>query len=254
MLDWLAAHRPRLALVTLREIQTDGPTAALLRTCILRRRLPQQTRNARQRAAFDARSDTGRRAMAGLTAHRRKRLRQHVRQVEAIGRLTYEQATQADVGWKGRASSAFLNHAGKTQFARAIVHGLSDGRIRLVSLRLDGRPIAISIILRAGSRAYFWKIAYDEAHAAQSPGVLLVFRFMQAQAEDPTIALTDSCAVANHRMIETLWPERIHFADVVFAPSPARAHAFRAILALANARRGARTLAASLVRKLRRTS
>jgi CelD/BcsL family acetyltransferase involved in cellulose biosynthesis len=268
MLDWLAAQRPWVAMLTLRELQTEGPTAGLLQARIAERRLPFQIRNIRTRAAFDARTELGRQATAGLSAHRRKRLRQHMRHLESLGELTYEQAIEADEvmrvleeflaleasGWKGRAGSAFLNHAGKARFMRTVAAALNNGGMRLDALRLDGRAIAIGLILRAGSRAYFWKIAYDEAHAAHSPGVQLVFRIMRAQADDPSISLTDSCAVSNHRMIETIWPGRIRFGDVALAPSPGRAHAFRAILALADARRSLRTLAASLLQKLRRSS
>ena len=49
----------------------------------------------------------------------------------------------------------------------------------LDALTVDGRPVAMGIVLRSRDRAFFWKIAYDEAFAAQSPGVQLALETTQ---------------------------------------------------------------------------
>jgi Acetyltransferase (GNAT) domain len=42
----------------------------------------------------------------------------------------------------------------------------------------------MGIVLRSRDRAFFWKIAYDEAFAAQSPGVQLALETTQIQQAD----------------------------------------------------------------------
>ena len=49
-----------------------------------------------------------------------------------------------------------------------------DGKAAIVRLALAGHTIAALIVLRSGDTAWCWKIAYDERHARNSPGVQLV--------------------------------------------------------------------------------
>ena len=72
-----------------------------------------------------------------------------------------------------------------------------------------GRAIAAAIILRSGRSAWFWKIAYDEAFAHFSPGVLLSVALTEALVEDACVARADSCATADHPMIDHIWRERL---------------------------------------------
>jgi hypothetical protein len=37
-----------------------------------------------------------------------------------------------------------------------------EGKCRIDALTVDGRPVAMGIVLRSRDRAFFWKIAYDE--------------------------------------------------------------------------------------------
>jgi hypothetical protein len=67
--------------------------------------------------------------------------------------------------------------------------------------------------LRSGDTAWFWKIAYDEAFAPYSPGVVLTLAVTEDLIEDETLHRTDSCATANHPMINHIWRERLELAD-----------------------------------------
>ena len=64
------------------------------------------------------------------------------------------------------------------------------------------------VVLRSGSGAWFWKIAYDEDFAKYSPGKLLVAELTEWHLDDANIARSDSCAVPDHPMINRLWPGR----------------------------------------------
>ncbi len=126
-------------------------------------------------------------------------------------------------GWKGRRRTDFLSSAGDSAFLRTMSRRLAaEGRCRIDWLAVDGEPIAMAFLLKSGDRAYFWKTAYDEAYAQFSPGVQLVLELIERQLADPTIGATDSCAIANHPMIDRLWPDRLDMVEVMVATEPGR--------------------------------
>src|SRR5690606_19789050 len=55
---------------------------------------------------------------------------------------------------------------------------------------------------------FTYKIAFDETYKKYSPGILLQLHITQRQLEGTAGAWLDSCAVANHPMINRLWKER----------------------------------------------
>ncbi len=121
-------------------------------------------------------------------------------------------------GWKGAKGTALLQDSGLAAFARTMTRLMArQGKCRVDSLELDGRAVAMAIVLRSGDRAYFWKTAYDETLASRSPGKQLALALTERLAADPTVALTDSCAVQDHPMIDRLWPDRMVVGDVLIA-------------------------------------
>jgi hypothetical protein len=68
---------------------------------------------------------------------------------------------------------------------------------------------------------------------------------------DTTIARVDSCATADHPMIDHMWLERLALADRLIAVRPARM-AFAAACYLETLRRDAHDMAKSLRDRLRR--
>lgn len=126
-------------------------------------------------------------------------------------------------GWKGRRGTDFLSSAGDAAFLRTMSRRLApEGRCRIDWLAIDGEPIAMAFLLKSGDRAYFWKTAYDEAYAQFSPGVQLVLELIERQLADPTVAATDSCAIARHPMIDRMWPDRLDMVEVMVATESSR--------------------------------
>src|SRR5262249_10566175 len=70
-----------------------------------------------------------------------------------------------------------------------------------------------AITLSSGDRAWTWKIAYDEAYARFSPGVQLMLEVTETLLADNSVAQVDSCATADHPMIDHLWRERLALSD-----------------------------------------
>jgi len=125
-------------------------------------------------------------------------------------------------GWKGARRTALIDAPARAAFAREMAAGFrQDGRLRIHELALDGAAVASGIELRAGRRAFFWKIAYDEALAAFSPGVLLTRALSRRLAEEGEVDLIDSCAAPDHPMIDRVWPGRLEFSDFAFVLGPA---------------------------------
>lgn len=56
--------------------------------------------------------------------------------------------------------------------------------------------------------AYSFKIAYDEALARFSPGVMIEIENLKRFLTDSQAEWMDSCANENHPMINSLWMER----------------------------------------------
>ncbi len=134
-------------------------------------------------------------------------------------------------GWKGRRGTALLSSVGDATFTRVMTRLMARrGQCRIDCLTLNDRPVAMAIMIASAGRCYFWKTAYDESFAAYSPGALLARMLIERQLAEPGIDLTDSCAIADHPMIDRIWPDRQTMADFEICCAPPRARAFDAAI------------------------
>jgi hypothetical protein len=78
----------------------------------------------------------------------------------------------------------------------------------MLGLFLNGEPIALKVNLLSGRGSFGFKIAYDEQYARFSPGVQLELENVRVFHEETDLDWMDSCAVANHFMINRLWKHR----------------------------------------------
>jgi CelD/BcsL family acetyltransferase involved in cellulose biosynthesis len=180
------------------------------------------------------------------SARKEKELRRQLRRLGEIGQVSFSHARQPQAvrqaveyflaleasGWKAAAGTALLQQPGAAAFVRAMTRRLaSESRCEVHMLCLDERPIAAGIVLKSGSKAFFWKIAYDEDFARFSPGVQLTVALTGAQLADGSVSCTDSCAVANHPMIDHLWRDRLPVADILVATGGEDSIATRLLIA-----------------------
>lgn len=151
-------------------------------------------------------------------------------------------------GWKGARRTALDCAPARGSFAREVARLMGErGTLRIDSLDVDGRAVAMGIILDAGGWSYFWKTAYDETLAALSPGVRFVQEFTERQLAGEPKVLIDSCATPNHPMIDRLWPDRIAITDVGIFLLPSR-FLCCAVFTIEALRRTLRRTAKTLVR------
>lgn len=140
-------------------------------------------------------------------------------------------------GWKGKAGTAMGGEAASTQFFRQAAGAAHrTGDVQMFRLRLGARTIAAAVNFAGAGVVYAFKVAYDEAFARYSPGVMLEIEMMKALEGTSGLSFVDSCAKAEHPMIERLWRERrkISALNVSRRDAPSKA-LFRLLAALEGA-------------------
>jgi CelD/BcsL family acetyltransferase involved in cellulose biosynthesis len=226
MAGWLAKERPAIVALGLPNVEVNGKLAQALRGISTKRALRLAASNPRQRAALDC--APGANFAALLDAKPRKEWGRLRRRLEDRGNLEFAWSHEATAiedfltleaaGWKGARGTALMADANRATFAREMLRGFAaKGRLQIARLCLDGRSIAAAAVLRSGSRAFYWKTAFDESFGEFSPGVQLTLAMSRSLEADGGLLLADSCADPNHPMINRLWTARIDLADFVLA-------------------------------------
>jgi Acetyltransferase (GNAT) domain len=125
---------------------------------------------------------------ARLSSSHRGTMRRRQRRLSELGELSFEisdgrQRLTALVdegfaleasGWKGRAGTAIRSRPAVHAFYRDFASLAAElGILRLLFLRLDGRPIAFQLAIEDQHVMSSLKTAFDEQYRACSPGVLI---------------------------------------------------------------------------------
>jgi CelD/BcsL family acetyltransferase involved in cellulose biosynthesis len=266
--DWLAGTDADCAGILLPLLPEDGEAAAVIRAMAARTGRPVKIFASHERAVLARRDGVVEASAQGLHGKRRKelaRLRRRLAEAEGEVRITCAE-TPAELreavelfmaieasGWKAREGTAFVQDPGSATFLRALVRALGPRRgCRIDILEAGGKPVAATLLLRAGHRAWYFKTAYDEAYAAFSPGVQITAALTEALRADPSLVLTDSCAVPDHPMIDAVWPQRMRVADWFVAARADAPLATAAVVVRQTARRGMRHAARQVYKRLSR--
>jgi len=219
-------------LIMLPLLPEDGPFAQTLSDALIRRGAASALLGRHRRALLAPGDDRAGYMDQAVGAKKRKELRRQRHRLADMGTLKIDAATStagvADAlrdfldlearGWKGRVGTAAAQDANIRAFIEAAIADLAaDGKVRIDRLRIGGKAIAAAVTLRSGERAWTWKIAYDEEFSRASPGVQLMVEATETLLADGSIAAVDSCATADHPMIDHLWRERLPLSDRLIA-------------------------------------
>ena len=181
------------------------------------------------RAALDAASET---QYPGKK--RRRELNRLLRKLTEQGDVDFELAkTQFDVllrfeeyllietrSWKGRRGTSIQAIKRHAAFARQAVSDLArEGRCEVLSMRLDGKPLASMILLSMNGYYYPWKITFDEHYARYSPGSLLMARLGDYLRSLPDFRMADSLARTGTSWMDLFWRDKIMLQNVALAAS-----------------------------------
>lgn len=230
MLDHIAGSKDLPAIVALDAMGADTPTMqALLRVLRARGSAPYVFSRARRphlASALDGKAYLEQ-AFSGSS---RKKLRQHRRRLAEKGdlksvilsepaavRAGFEDFLKLEAaGWKGREGTAMLGQAADANYARGMIGALADrSQAAIHMLTLDGRPVSMQMVLRAGTSAFTWKTAYDETLQDVSPGALLLEDYTVALLADPDVTDVDSCSFDDSGYMAA-WTERTDITNLWF--------------------------------------
>ena len=163
--DWLDAGSHDCSLMEFRFIAGDGQFNGLLTDYFERHAKLHYISMYFLRAMFRPTIDADNYLCAALSAKHRKMIRRQERQLSEIGRLEYDALTPDDdvavwieeflrleaSGWKGRENTAISSDESDRSYFRSIAkEAFQRGRLSMLALRLDGRPIAFKCDFPAG--------------------------------------------------------------------------------------------------------
>lgn len=264
--DWLAENRPAAG-VAFPKIVKNGPLFAAIVAAATASGRKTTLLDEYERAILNPGGDVDEVWTRLSSKKALKELHRRRRRLEELGLVTFTWASSpSDVrraaeefltleasGWKAD-RGALLSDPSLTTFVRSATRLLArDGKCRIARLALEQRPLAMGVLIESNGRSYFWKIAFDEEFRAQAPGIHLLRELTKAQSIRADIDMTDSCAIANHPMVNQYWPDRVAICDLAVQARPDRASAFLDACRIDIGRRRLRTVAKNVAnRALRR--
>jgi CelD/BcsL family acetyltransferase involved in cellulose biosynthesis len=222
LLAWADRNTGNALFLHLTDLVLEGPVFKALTRVIAEQKRTGAIVHREERALL--RSNEGPEAYftASMSGKKRKELRRQLNRLGEQGTVAFERRhddeclaewTEAFLtleasGWKGKVGSALgLAEETTTRFRSALAGAAEQGRLERRTMTLDGKPIAMLASFLCAPGAFSFKTAFDEAYSKFSPGVLLQCENLMI-LDRPEIAWTDSCAAADHPMIDHIWRER----------------------------------------------
>jgi len=234
--DWLATDARSGALLEINMIAGAGPFHQTLTDCLYNSGKTNRAFDSHTRALFQPAADADTYLCAALSTKHLKMIRRQERQLSEIGRLEYDALTPNDDvaawieeflqleagGWKGRESSALASNESERSYFKSIAtEAFRRGRLVMLALRLDGRPIASKLNFLAGRASFTFKIAFDENYARYSPGMLLEVENVRRLHAQSRIEWVDSCADPLNFMFNRLWLARRTIQNLIISTGKA---------------------------------
>ncbi len=233
LFDAAGAHPSRPAFLRLRHLRADGPVAASARGAASASGRAAYASGAYERALLSGGYRADDYVARVVRKKKRKELNRLKNRLKDEGGATFRALSQrsdleawcADfltlehAGWKGREKTSLAASPAEAQFFREALAGAFDaGALAFYRLDKAGAPIAMIVNFIEDGQGYSFKIAYDEAHARFSPGVMVELEMLKALEGHEALKFVDSCARKDHSMINSLWAERRAIAALNVGP------------------------------------
>jgi len=221
--EWLGAGGHNYSLMEFGFVTAEGPFHHLLLDYLNEHLKFTYVTEAFTRALFRPAADAEEYVRSALGRFRRKEFRRLEKRLAETGRLEYtalepggdveawvEEFMEFEAkSWKGQGGRAIVsNEADRKYFAEIAVEAFRRGKLMMLALRYNGRPIAYKVNFLSGAGSFAFKIAFDEEYARYSPGVLLELENIRQLHERRQIRWMDSCANPDRFMINQLWTDR----------------------------------------------
>jgi len=170
-----------------------------------------------------------------LPSKRRKILRQNLRRLNELGKVTWRVVAGQEVeagcletflklehmGWKKEKNFSLLSDPNHAAFFREMMTGFAQaGRAFFTELSMNGKVIASTSNFISGGAGFAFKIGWDETFSKLGPGNLNEVEFMKYFPERlPQIKYVDSGA-GNGSFIEKLWPDHVSLVSGFYVSNP----------------------------------
>jgi CelD/BcsL family acetyltransferase involved in cellulose biosynthesis len=227
----LGRLRAETSLLELSYIPADGPFHDALRGAGAR----PYADNKYERALLTRERDAESYIMGSLSRHLRQELRRRERRLAERGKVTHTVMRAGDdlgrwvdellhleaAGWKGREGSALACSEANRRFAAQIFGAaFARGRLHMVGVELDGRPLARCLSILAGEGSYAFKTAYDEEFARYSPGVIVEVDRIREFHGLPGAQWMDSFTAPDNEVLNSVWKGRRTIQRLVIGTGP----------------------------------
>lgn len=222
LLDWADANAGRALFLHLPQMPLQGPLYEALQTVLAEQGRQAALVHREERALLASNQSPEAYFEESLSGKKRKELRRQFSRLSELGEVRFERRHDASdltpwidhfmalehSGWKGAQGSALASHQATTALFREALSGAAArGRLERLTLWLDDTPIAMLASFITAPGAYSYKTAFDERYSRYSPGVLLQRENLEILGRSD-VEWTDSCAAADHPMIDHIWRER----------------------------------------------
>jgi CelD/BcsL family acetyltransferase involved in cellulose biosynthesis len=179
-----------------------------------------------------------------LSRKERQELRRRERRLQEQGRLNFialgpdedldrwidEFLRLEASGWKGKEGSAMIcSEANRRFLTETFTAAYRRGRLEMVGIDLDGKPLGRCTGFIAGEGSFAFKPAYDEAFARFSPGIIAEVARIRNLHELPGVRWMDSFTDADNSVMSRLWKDRLTIQSVAFGTNAAGALALAAL-------------------------
>lgn len=234
--NWLATDLRGASLLECTWVPGEGAFHRLLMEHLAEHRIPSLLEECYCRALLSPQGSGQEYIDRALSGERRRRLRKHEERLRQKGQIEYVALASQDdaqawleeflrleaAGWKGREGTAQqCREEDRRFFLDALLEAFRRGRLMMMSLRLDGRPVALFCDLLAEPWSFVFKLTFDEEYAAFSPGVLLELEKIRRLHERPAVRWVDSCNAPGSSLLKHLWDDRRLIETLLIAPGPA---------------------------------
>jgi CelD/BcsL family acetyltransferase involved in cellulose biosynthesis len=245
LLGWLRAEAP---LLEISYLQADGPFNAALALAGARACADNQY----ERALLVKERDADSYIAGSLSRHLRQELRRRERRLGERGKVTHtvmrpdgdlerwvdEFLRLEAAGWKGREGSALACSESNRRFATEIFGGaFARGRLHMVGVDLDGKPLARCLSILAGEGSYAFKTAYDEEFARYSPGVIVEVDRIREFHGLPGAQWMDSFTAPDNKVLDSVWKGRRAIQRLLIGAGPRGRLAIAALPLLSRAKK-----------------
>jgi hypothetical protein len=132
-----------------------------------------------------------------------------IRSEDDVGRWIDEFLQIEASGWKGQRGSALASsESGRRYFTEIATSAFRRGRLLMLGINFNGRPIARRCAFVSGEGSFAFKTAYDEEFANFSPGAMLEMDSIRQLQTLRGVRWMDSCAAPDNFLVNRLSNDR----------------------------------------------